>query len=36
MVMIVDRSLEGLKVPLRAFLLQGLRRKAVAESHALP
>lgn len=36
MVELVDRVLGGLKVLLRAFLLQGSRRKAVAERHALP
>ena len=35
MVEVIGRLVGGLKVPLRAFLLQGIRRKAVAERHAL-
>jgi len=35
-VWLVDGSVGGLKVLLRAFLLHGSRRKAVAERHALP
>jgi len=34
-VWLVDGSVGGLKVLLRAFLLHGSRRKAVAERHAL-
>jgi hypothetical protein len=36
MVGLVNEPVGGLKVLLRAFLLQGSRRKAVAERHALP
>ena len=36
MVGLVNGPVGGLKVLLRAFLLQGSRRKAVAERHALP
>jgi hypothetical protein len=35
MVELVDGLARGLEVPLRAFLLQGTRRKAVAGRHAL-
>jgi hypothetical protein len=36
MVGLVNGPVGGLKVLLRAFLLRGSRRKAVAERHALP
>ena len=36
MVGLVNRHIGGLKVTLRAFVLRGSRRKAVAERHALP
>ena len=36
MVGLVNGPVGGLKVLLRAFILQGSRRKAVAERHALP
>lgn len=36
MVRLVNGHVGGLEVLLRAFLLQGSRRKAVAERHALP
>jgi len=36
MVGLVNEHIGGLKVPLRVFLLQGSRQKAVAERHALP